>query len=171
MRTLLCTFSIVLLAGCLPTEGQDGGVDSGTGNDVVVDSSTQDARNDVVVDTGSDAIDDAGAGNCSLVGAWRGTIPGGPFAGQQLTWTFAAGGVSNGVFGTATVDGTWAVSGSVATLTDTVSVPVYVACAAGQQGSYTISYSAACTMLAWHATSDPCDGRRLAVDTLSVTRQ
>ncbi len=164
MRAMLCALSIATFVGCLPSGVQDGGTD--TGSDVVDDSGAPDGGTDAA----SDAVEDTG-GSCSLVGTWRGSLPGGAFAGQQITWTFSPGGTTTGTFGTAMLDGTWMVSGTTATVTDTASVPTYVACPATQQGAYTLTFSAGCAMVVWHATSDLCDGRRLAVDTLSVTRQ
>lgn len=107
---------------------------------------------------------------CSLAGTWRGTIPAGPFGGQSISWTFAPGGAWTGVFGAASLQGSWSQAGLQATLTDASSVPAFVACPPGQQGVYALTFAAGCAALSLRVSSDPCDGRRLAVDALSLTR-
>ena len=132
MRSLSLFFALVLVTACNPSNANDAGAEIAA------------------------PPADSSGGSCSLVGTWRGTIPGG-------AW--------NGVWGAATVSGTWTATDTTATLIDGASVPAFVACPATQQGAYSLQFNASCASVTWRATMDACDGRRLALDTLSLTRQ
>jgi hypothetical protein len=147
MRSLTLFFALVLVTACNPSNANDAGAEIAA------------------------PPADSSGGSCSLVGTWRGTIPGGAYAGQAISWTFVNGGAWNGVWGAATVSGTWTATDTTATLIDGASVPAFVACPATQQGAYSLQFNASCAAVTWRATMDVCDGRRLALDTLSLTRQ
>lgn len=154
MRSAIGAIVMGMLAACEPARPLDSGV-----------TPTGDAT------PSSDSSGDSSALPCNLAGTWRGNVPGGPFAGQSITWTFTAGGTWNSVLGAATVQGTWVVIGASVMLTDTASTPASIACAASDQGSYTATFSNACTTVQLIATTEPCEGRRVVADTLSMTRQ
>lgn len=121
--------------------------------------------------TGGGSGGDGGSGACNLQGTWKGTLVAGPFSGQQVTWTFAAGGSSTAGFGSNTVNGTWAVSGTTATLTDTTSTPSTIACPAAVAGTYALAWSGNCAQVTFTAQTETCDGRKFAVDGVALARQ
>ncbi len=154
MRSAQWAIVMGLLAACEPVRPQDSGVTP------MGDATPR-----------SDSSGDSSALPCDLAGTWRGSVPGGPFAGQSITWTFTAGGSWNSALATATVQGTWVVIGTSVMLTDTASTPASIACPASDQGSYTATFSNACATVQLIATTEPCEGRRVVADTLSMTRQ
>ena len=125
-------------------------------------------------DAGTDAGADGGAdgGTCSLVGTWRGAVPGGPFAGSQLDWTFSAGGTTLGAIAPATtINGTWALAGTTVSLTDTSSTPTTIACPSAQVGTYTVAFSQSCATVSFTLGTEPCAGRQVVVSGFNGTRQ
>ena len=98
-------------------------------------------------------------------------VPAGPFAGQTNVWTLAAGGSYASAIGASSLSGTWSLDGTTLTVTDTGSNPTYLACPAGQRGTYRVDFAASCNGITLHAIEEPCDGRRVALDGFAPTRR
>lgn len=107
---------------------------------------------------------------CSLVGSWQGPLPGGPLAGQQMTWTIVEDGVSQGTFGPAQVQSTVSVSGMSMTIVDQGSTPPQVACPAEQVGRYSLVFGEGCATVEVTAVEDVCEGRHGSIHSVSLTR-
>lgn len=108
---------------------------------------------------------------CALAGTWAGRVPAGPFAGQTNVWTLAAGGGYASAIGASSLSGTWSLDGTTLTVTDTASNPPYLACPAGQRGTYRVDFATSCNGITLHALEEPCEGRRVALDGFSPTRR
>ena len=63
------------------------------------------------------------------------------------------------------------VDGSTLTVTDTGSIPAYLACPAGQEGTYEVDFPGGCDTLSVTELDEPCAGRRVALDGFQATRQ
>lgn len=109
--------------------------------------------------------------DCDLVGTWSGPIPAGPYAGRTNDWTVNRNGTTHSELGTAILDGTWALAGTALTVTDTSSIPAFVACDPGVEGTYEVAFADACTTVSLAVTDDPCAGRRLALDGFVAARR
>ncbi|MFO0692891.1 MAG: hypothetical protein U0230_26570 [Polyangiales bacterium] len=120
-------------------------------------------------DAGTEAS--SGGAACALAGTWAGRVPAGPFAGQTNVWTLAAGGSYASAIGASSLSGTWSLDGTTLTVTDTGSNPTYLACPAGQRGTYRVDFAASCNGITLHALEEPCDGRRVALDGFAPTRR
>jgi len=146
--------AVLCLSGLPACGGGGEGTDTSVAQDPGVAPDTDGAR-DVIGD---------GLGACPLAGTWKGPVPGGPFAGQTLTYALQAGGATSGAMGTASVLGTWEWISGVLTVADTSSTPASVACPAGQAGTYSVAFSADCTQATFTATDEPCEGRKVVLD-------
>jgi serine protease len=112
-----------------------------------------------------------GPPDCDVVGTWSGPVPAGPFAGRTNDWTLRRDGTTHSEMGAATVEGAWSLDGATLTVTDTSAVPAYVACAAGQEGTYDVAFADACGTLTLTLATDPCAGRRVALDGFTAARR
>lgn len=108
---------------------------------------------------------------CSMIGTWQGTLPGGPLAGQVMTWSIVDSGVSQGSFGVAQVESTVTVEGLQLSIFDHSSTPPQVACPEEQVGRYDLAFGDDCNTVTVTAVEDLCEGRHGSVHAVSLTRQ
>jgi hypothetical protein len=110
---------------------------------------------------------DAAAAGCDLVGTW--TVPGGGTA----TYAVKSDGTTLLTLGTqGTVTGTWSLSGSRLSLTDTAATGIGAGqkCGAGVVGQYDLAFAASCNSVTMTLVSDACTMRASAVNGATMTR-
>jgi hypothetical protein len=110
---------------------------------------------------------DGGAGGCDLVGTWM--VPGGGTA----TYAVKSDGTTQLSLGTqGTVTGTWSLSGSRLSLTDTAATGIGAGqkCDAGVVGQYDLAFATSCNAVTMTLVSDACSMRATAVNGATMTR-
>lgn len=108
---------------------------------------------------------------CTLAGTWQGTIPGGHFRGEALTWVIDSDGLTESTFGPARVRSTTTLSGAEVLIVDHEATPSMVACQADPPGRYAAAFGEGCGTLTLTPSADPCSGRRDSLSGLTLTRR
>lgn len=116
----------------------------------------------------------AKAAACTLLGAWTGNYPPGPFpfSGTPLDFTLNADGTGLTHSARADQDLAWKTEGSTFSLHGIKAQKGgRFSCAQDQIGQYSWSFSADCNTLTFKLAKDPCKGRTLTMDGLVVKRK
>jgi hypothetical protein len=116
----------------------------------------------------------AAGGACSLVGSWTGVYPPGPypFSGHPLEMTFNADGTGSTASERATAELAWKGDGSTATFHGTKpGNGGRYSCRVEEEAKITTEFSADCGAMTAHLVSDPCKGRALTINGISLKRK
>ena len=116
----------------------------------------------------------APAGACSLVGSWTGVYPPGPypFSGHPLDMTFNADGTGSTASERATAELAWKTdSGAVTFHGMKPGNGGRYSCRVEDEAKITTEFSADCSTMTAHLVSDPCKGRALTINGISLKRK
>jgi hypothetical protein len=116
----------------------------------------------------------ATGGACSLVGSWTGVYPPGPypFSGHPLEMTFNADGTGSTASERATAELAWKGDGATATFHGTKpGNGGRYSCRVEEEARITTEFSADCATMTAHLVSDPCKGRALTINGISLKRK
>ncbi|MEP7121997.1 MAG: hypothetical protein ABJE95_13845 [Byssovorax sp.] len=116
----------------------------------------------------------ATGGACSLVGSWTGVYPPGPypFSGRPLEVTLNADGTGSTASERATAELAWKADGSTLTFHGTKpGNGGRYSCKVEEEAKMTTELSADCSTLTVHLVSDPCKGRALTLNGISLKRK
>jgi len=116
----------------------------------------------------------AAAGACSLVGSWTGVYPPGPypFSGHPLEMTFNADGTGSTASDRATAELAWKGDGNAVTFHGTKpGNGGRYSCRVEDEAKITTEFSADCATMTAHLVSDPCKGRALTINGISLKRK
>jgi hypothetical protein len=116
----------------------------------------------------------AGGGACSLVGAWKGNYPPGPFpfSGRPLEATFNADGTSKTHSERADDEQAWKVDGEGFSIHRTkVEKGGRFTCKNDEIGKYAVSFTPDCGGATFKLQQDACKGRSKTMDGLTLKRK
>jgi hypothetical protein len=134
------------------------------------------ARSETSPEPGASAGSDEAVGipeaasECPFTGTWVGTIPDGPFEGDEFRWVVRDPGSLTAPGGPVTVNGSWSLRENILTVSN-LSDAEAAGCDPDKSASYRIQYHDACARAVLHAVTDPCQQRRTTLDGLSLDRE
>jgi hypothetical protein len=129
-----------------------------------------------VPDVPGKAPQTTGGGACAMPGEWGGTYPPGPypFSGQPISLRFDANGTGESDSARAHANSfAWKVEGKELTFhgTDAAAKGGRFTCKPGELGKYALTFSADCATVSLALTSDPCHGRAITMNGMSIKRK
>ena len=116
----------------------------------------------------------AAGGACKLDGSWVGTYPPGPypFSGTRLEFTFNADGTGLTDSARAKTEFAWKTEGASLSFHGVKDVrPGRFTCAKNEVGKYAFTFTPDCGTVTFKLQQDPCKGRALTADGISLKRK